>query len=140
MICGIKANVRGQRCAAFGASATGDDVMPKEWTPEDFDRYVTRLNLGTEQQEAALKALTINTLLKEFLDTSAGHIILDTMVEKIRNLVMNIVNLATDGAKKNTEEIIQSALLIKIISLFMQDMAKLYSDTNKKLEEVNDKE
>ena len=114
--------------------------MPKEWTPEDFDRYVTRLNLGTEQQEAALKALTINTLLKEFLDTSAGHIILDTMVEKIRNLVMNIVNLATDGAKKNTEEIIQSALLIKIISLFMQDVAKLYSDTNKKLEEVNDKE
>ncbi len=97
--------------------------MPREWTIRDVIEYADDRNFNAAEKDAILKAATKYTILEEFLDTTVGRVVLDGVVDQIRNLTIQIVTLSTEGAEKHVQDIIQAALLIKMSMNFMRNLA-----------------
>lgn len=97
--------------------------MAREWSYQELSDYVQFFDGA--QKEAVLKALTEHELIGKFLDSTEGRLILDNVVEQIRDYTMKIVNLSVEGTKKNEAEIIQAALNIRVAYNFMYKIASI---------------
>jgi hypothetical protein len=68
-------------------------MTEKEWTNEDLSNYIT--HFSENQREYVLKQILESELLQQFLGTTEGRLILNSVVDKIRDNTMKIVSLAT---------------------------------------------
>jgi hypothetical protein len=104
--------------------------MNKEWSNEELTNYVT--NFSDEQRESVLKQILETELLQKFINTPDGRLILNSVVERIRDYTMLIVSLSVSG--KPIEDIKEAALKINIAYDFMYSIAGMISkgDDHKK--------
>lgn len=97
--------------------------MARDWSYQELSDYVQFFD--DAQKEAVLKAITEHELLGKFLDSTEGRLILNNVVDQIRDYTMKIVSLSVDGAAKNEKEIIQASLNIRVAYNFMYKIASM---------------
>ena len=101
----------------------------KEWTAEDLSNYISFFN--ENQREYVLKEIFESDLLKEYLNTVQGRLVLGKVVDSIRDYTMKIVSLSVGGFKKNAAEIEQAALQIDTAYKFMYSIASMVTKGEK---------
>lgn len=106
--------------------------MAKEWNRQDLMEYVQFFD--ERQKEAVLKKILEHDLLGSFLATSQGRLILDNVIDQIRDYTMRIVSLSVDGTEKNKDAIFDAALNIRVAYNFMYKIAAI-ADDGEKIEE-----
>lgn len=97
--------------------------MAREWSYTELSNYVQYFDEA--QKEAVLKSVTEHELIGKFLNSTEGRLILNNVVDQIRDFTMKIVSLSVDGAKKNNDEITQAALNIRVAYNFMYKIASI---------------
>jgi hypothetical protein len=103
-------------------------VEHREWDNDDLGNYITRF--PDRQRENVLNEILKNELLKEFMGTTHGRLILDSVVDKIRDNTMKIVQLATKDSE--CPDIIVDCIRAEAIELnvaydFMHALASMAS-------------
>jgi hypothetical protein len=91
----------------------------REWTNDDLGNYIT--HFSESQRENVLKQILESELLQQFLGTTEGRLILNSVVDKIRDNTMKIVSLSISN--KNTQELIDAAYQIHMAYDFMYAIA-----------------
>lgn len=93
----------------------------KEWTNTELSNYISFF--AENQREYVLKEILESELLQKFLNTTEGRLILNNVVDSIRDNTMQIVALSVEGFKKNTDKIEQASLQINLAYKFMYQIA-----------------
>ena len=93
----------------------------KEWTNDDLSNYVSFFT--ENQREYVLKEIFESELLQKFLNTTEGRLVLNNVVDSIRDYTMQIVALSVEGFDKNKEKIKQASLQINLAYKFMYQIA-----------------
>ena len=92
----------------------------KRWNLERLTEYLNSGGFRTPfEKENVLKELRISEILKVYLDTLEGAVILDSVVEAIADNLRKIVQLSNEGFDGHLEEIRQAAWQIGIAHKFM---------------------
>ena len=94
----------------------------KSWTNSDLVEYISLFK--EKERENILKQILENDLLKKFLDTTEGRLILGHVIDSIAEQTMKIVRLCIDG-NKEMEEIINAAQQISLAYNFMYKLANI---------------
>jgi hypothetical protein len=97
--------------------------MEREWTSSDLSEYITRFH--DNQREAVLRTVLEGELLKKFLSTTEGRLILNNVVDSIRDNTSKVVSLCISDFDANYDVIKQTALKIGVAHDFMRAIASL---------------
>ena len=103
--------------------------MARKWSYDQLSEYVQFFD--ESQKEAVLKAVTEHEILQRYFDTTNGRLILDNVVDQIRDYTMKIVSLSVEDANKNHDAIVQAALNIRVAYNFMFKIASLAAQGEK---------
>jgi hypothetical protein len=93
----------------------------KRWTTEEISNYIS--GFPGEQKDSVIRELVGAKLIRQFLDTPEGKLLLDSTVDSIRDNTMKIVSLSVSGFDKSIDEIRQAALQINVAYDFMYGVA-----------------
>jgi hypothetical protein len=93
----------------------------KRWTTEEISNYIS--GFPGEEKDSVMRELIGAKLLRQFLDTVEGKLLLDSTVDAIRDNTMKIVSLTINGFDKSIDEIRQAALQINVAYDFMYGIA-----------------
>ncbi|HHT9146687.1 MAG TPA: hypothetical protein ACFYD4_13610 [Candidatus Wunengus sp. YC61] len=96
------------------------------WTIEQFSQYTHNNRFSEETREVIWEALKTTALLRSFLEDPAGGVVLDSIVETIRENIMKIINLSVEDTTKNIDAITQAGLNIKFSRNFMIDFVNKF--------------
>jgi hypothetical protein len=112
--------------------------MTREWNYQGLSDYVQFFDEA--QKEAVLKSVTEHELIGAFMGTTEGRLILNNVVDQIRDYTMNIVSLSVDGSAKNNDEITQAALNIRVAYNFMYKIASIAMQGEKIVSQLKKKD
>ena len=96
-------------------------VNDKTWTNQDLKNYITRFK--DEQREYVLNTILEADLLRNFLNTIGGRLIINSAVDSINSQITNMLNLCLQPPEKVREEIMRSALIVNVTYDFIRRMA-----------------
>ena len=105
-----------------------------EWNNQDLSDYVS--HFAGNQREYVLKEILESELLQKFLGTTEGRLILNNVVDSIRDNTMQIVGLSAEGFDKNADRIRQAALEINMAKKFMYRIAGTVQEGEKHIEHI----
>ena len=91
------------------------------WNSEELSNYVS--HFADQQREYVLKEIFESELLQKYLGTTEGRLILNNVVDSIRDYTMQIVSLSAGDFEKNADKIKQAALQINMAYKFMYQIA-----------------
>jgi len=93
----------------------------KVWTNQDLKNYISKYS--SEQREYVLNTILEADLLRSFMNTTGGRLIVNSCVDSINTHVTNILNLCLQPPEKVREEIMRNALIINVTYDFIRRMA-----------------
>jgi thiamine kinase-like enzyme len=108
--------------------------MARTWSYDQLSEYVQHFD--ESQKEAILKVITEHEILQRFFETIEGKLILDNVVDQIRDFTMKIVSLSVEDAVSNHDQIVQAAQNIRVAYNFIYKLASLGSQGNKILNKL----
>ncbi len=92
----------------------------RKWDLERLNEYINSGGFKTtDEKDAVLRELKVSEILNEYLGTIQGMIIMDSVVDSVRENMMKIVSLSISGSKENEDAIKQASLQIGIARDFM---------------------
>jgi hypothetical protein len=94
----------------------------KRWTNEEISNYISRFT--DVERDNVIRELMSSKILRSFLDTTEGRLLLDSTVDSIRDQMMKIVRLSIEDSKKNSDAIQQASLQINVAYDFIHGLAK----------------
>jgi len=96
----------------------------KNWTNQELFEYVTQF-MSAGDQTAVMDEILKADLMRSFLDNREGRLLMDMLVNRIRNNTMQIVSLAASGYEDNAVKIGHAALQISMTYGLLRDIATL---------------
>jgi len=100
--------------------------MPEQdrrWTTEEISNYISKF---TEvERDNVIRELMGAKILSNYLNMPEGKLILNSVIDSIRDYTMKIIRLSVDGFDKNKEEIKQAALQVNVAYDFIYGIATI---------------
>lgn len=104
--------------------------LPRElrWNVDLINRYVNGGGFTNQFQiDTVLKELKTMQIIEGVLDTTAGKVMMSSVVDGIADNIGSIIGLSIDGFDKNAEEIRHKALQIGVYSDFLINLRNMLS-------------
>ena len=99
--------------------------MRREWNNDQLMKYKSCFR--EDEQDTILKVVVESELLKEFLDTTEGRLLLGKVMDSIESDLTQIINLAIGDASMTTKKdnIFAAAQRINVAYKFMHNLATM---------------
>ncbi len=94
----------------------------RRWTTEEISNYISRFT--DVERDNVIRELMSSKILRSFLDTAEGKLLLESVVDSIRDQMMKIVRFSIEGFDVHEKELRQAALQINVSYDFMHGIAK----------------
>jgi hypothetical protein len=95
----------------------------REWTGKDLQEYAARFSI--QQKDDVLKELLEDDLLKQFLGTPGGQLIINKLADMISAMTGVVIQNCLEGVEKNKEAINEAAITIRIARNIMHNLATI---------------
>lgn len=109
----------------------------RNWSNNDLSDYIS--NFSDVQRESVLKEILEAELLAKFISKTEGRLLLNSVVDQIRDLTMSIVSLSVDGFDENSDKIKQAALQINVAYDFMYKIANMVTTGDQHIKNIKPK-